>query len=171
MFLWSLVEDFHGCSISHEVYQRYIVETVILCKKFCFILHYCLFLRSLHFSTKMFAIFSYILFLQVLFEAKQWDFLVDQFKQEFCKLYGMTLEPLLNIYLQAGLSALKTPYPLTIWTVDYHLETLFLMLDSSMLCVDSHVYIYITETPRHPSQKFLKTLGDFPYPFEGINGF
>ncbi|KAK7358004.1 hypothetical protein VNO80_17303 [Phaseolus coccineus] len=47
---------------------------------------------------------------KVLFEAKQWDFLVDQFKQEFCKLYGMTLEPLLNIYLQAGLSALKTPY-------------------------------------------------------------
>uniref|UniRef100_A0A7N0V4R7 Macrophage erythroblast attacher n=1 Tax=Kalanchoe fedtschenkoi TaxID=63787 RepID=A0A7N0V4R7_KALFE len=47
---------------------------------------------------------------KVLFEAKQWDILVDQFKQEFCKLYGMTLEPLLNIYLQAGLSALKTPF-------------------------------------------------------------
>ncbi|GLT66885.1 hypothetical protein SLA2020_392280 [Shorea laevis] len=47
---------------------------------------------------------------KVLFEPKQWDFLVDQFKQEFCKLYGMTLEPLLNIYLQAGLSALKTPH-------------------------------------------------------------
>lgn len=49
--------------------------------------------------------------MQVLFEEKQWDYLADQFKQEFCKLYGMTLEPLLNIYLQAGLSALKTPYP------------------------------------------------------------
>ncbi|GLT54902.1 hypothetical protein SLA2020_280610 [Shorea laevis] len=47
---------------------------------------------------------------KVLFEPKQWDVLVEQFKQEFCKLYGMTLEPLLNIYLQAGLSALKTPY-------------------------------------------------------------
>ncbi|CAH9065459.1 unnamed protein product [Cuscuta europaea] len=47
---------------------------------------------------------------KVLFEAKQWDYLVDQFKQEFCKLYGMTLEPLLNIYLQAGLCALKTPF-------------------------------------------------------------
>ncbi|TYI86806.1 hypothetical protein E1A91_D04G091800v1 [Gossypium mustelinum] len=47
---------------------------------------------------------------KVLFEPKQWDFLVDQFKQEFCRLYGMTLEPLLLIYLQAGLSALKTPY-------------------------------------------------------------
>ncbi|GMP22829.1 hypothetical protein CsSME_00000667 [Camellia sinensis var. sinensis] len=47
---------------------------------------------------------------KVLFESKQWDYLVDQFKQEFCRLYGMTLEPLLNIYLQAGLSALKTPF-------------------------------------------------------------
>ncbi|KAJ0458470.1 putative transcription factor interactor and regulator LisH family [Helianthus annuus] len=47
---------------------------------------------------------------KVLFEPKQWDFLMDQFKQEFCRLYGMTLEPLLNIYLQAGLSALKTPF-------------------------------------------------------------
>ncbi|KAL2925768.1 Protein MAEA-like protein [Bienertia sinuspersici] len=49
---------------------------------------------------------------KVLFESKQWDHLVDQFKQEFFRFYGMTLEPLLNIYLQAGLSALKTPYPL-----------------------------------------------------------
>lgn len=54
---------------------------------------------------------SFLYALQVLFEPKQWDHLVDLFKQEFCKLYGMTLEPLLNIYLQAGLSALKTPYP------------------------------------------------------------
>ncbi|KAL6526701.1 hypothetical protein OROGR_015791 [Orobanche gracilis] len=46
---------------------------------------------------------------KVLFEENQWDYLADQFKQEFCRLYGMTLEPLLNIYLQAGLSALKTP--------------------------------------------------------------
>ncbi|CAL1387187.1 unnamed protein product [Linum trigynum] len=47
---------------------------------------------------------------KVLFEPEQWDYLVDQFKQEFSKLYGMTVEPLLNIYLQTGLSALKTPY-------------------------------------------------------------
>ncbi|XP_060186334.1 protein MAEA homolog [Lycium barbarum] len=47
---------------------------------------------------------------KALFEPKQWEYLIDQFKQEFCKLYGMTLEPLLNIYLQAGLSALKTPF-------------------------------------------------------------
>ncbi|KAL5232299.1 hypothetical protein ABZP36_031075 [Zizania latifolia] len=47
---------------------------------------------------------------KVLFEQNQWDCLVDQFKQEFYKLYGMTLEPLLNIYMQAGLTALKTPF-------------------------------------------------------------
>lgn len=47
---------------------------------------------------------------KVLFDAKQWDNLVQQFKEEFCKLYGMTIEPLLNIYLQAGLSALKTQF-------------------------------------------------------------
>lgn len=63
---------------------------------------------------------------QVLFEPKQWDYLVDQFKQEFCKLYGMTLEPLLNIYLQAGLSALKTPYPLTVVIYPLRYENLVL---------------------------------------------
>lgn len=47
---------------------------------------------------------------KVLFDGKQWDNLIQEFKQEFCKLYGMMLEPLLSIYLQAGLSALKTPF-------------------------------------------------------------
>ncbi|XP_062230833.1 protein MAEA homolog [Phragmites australis] len=47
---------------------------------------------------------------KILFDQNRWDHLVDQFKQEFCKLYGMTSEPLLNIYLQAGLTALKTPF-------------------------------------------------------------
>ncbi|KAA3481696.1 macrophage erythroblast attacher-like [Gossypium australe] len=64
------------------------------------------------------------LFNEVLFEPKQWDFLVDQFKQEFYKLHGMTLEPLLNIYLQAGLSALKTPYPYS----SYHYVTAYLFI-------------------------------------------
>ncbi|KAK9143013.1 hypothetical protein Syun_012413 [Stephania yunnanensis] len=47
---------------------------------------------------------------RVFFEPQQWIYLVEQFKQEFYRLYGMTVEPLLNIYLQAGLSALKTPF-------------------------------------------------------------
>ncbi|GAV88617.1 CLTH domain-containing protein, partial [Cephalotus follicularis] len=33
---------------------------------------------------------------KILFEPKQWDYLVDQFKQEFCKLYGMTLIPFVH---------------------------------------------------------------------------
>lgn len=48
--------------------------------------------------------------MQILFDMQQWDNLTQEFKQEFYKLYGMTHEPLLNIHLQAGLSALKTPY-------------------------------------------------------------
>ncbi|XP_024364676.1 protein MAEA homolog [Physcomitrium patens] len=47
---------------------------------------------------------------KILFDTQQWYNLTQQFKQEFCKLYGMTHEPLLNIHLQAGLSALKTPF-------------------------------------------------------------
>ncbi|KAH9567156.1 hypothetical protein CY35_03G016000 [Sphagnum magellanicum] len=47
---------------------------------------------------------------KILFDAQQWNNLIQQFKQEFYKLYGMTLEPLLHIHLQAGLSALKTPF-------------------------------------------------------------
>ncbi|KAJ7560147.1 hypothetical protein O6H91_04G116000 [Diphasiastrum complanatum] len=47
---------------------------------------------------------------KVLFDAKQWDDLIQQFKEEFYKSYRMTVEPLLHIYLQAGLCALKTPF-------------------------------------------------------------
>lgn len=47
---------------------------------------------------------------KILFDPQQWDNLTQEFKQEFYKLYGMTHEPLLNIHLQAGLSALKTPF-------------------------------------------------------------
>ncbi|XP_024383272.1 protein MAEA homolog [Physcomitrium patens] len=47
---------------------------------------------------------------KILFDTQQWDNLTQEFKQEFYKLYGMTHEPLLNIHLQAGLSALKTPF-------------------------------------------------------------
>lgn len=75
---------------------------------------------------------------QVLFEPKQWDYLVDQFKQEFCKLYGMTLEPLLNIYLQAGLSALKTPYPLTIVIYPLRYENLVYLQFFANLVVVSY---------------------------------
>ncbi|KAJ3675072.1 hypothetical protein LUZ60_004114 [Juncus effusus] len=47
---------------------------------------------------------------KALFDPERWDLLVDQFKQEFARFFGITLQPLLLIYLQAGLSALKTPF-------------------------------------------------------------
>ena len=72
--------------------------------------------------------FVFICF-QVLFEPKQWDFLEDQFKLEFCRLYGMTPESLLNIYLQAGLSALKTPYPYS----NYHYVTTYCSIYINLL--------------------------------------
>ncbi|WVZ96583.1 hypothetical protein U9M48_042200 [Paspalum notatum var. saurae] len=75
---------------------------------------------------------------KILFEQNRWDFLVDVFKQDFCKLYGMTLEPLLNIYLQAGLTALKTPYP----SHDYHL--IFSLIVSFMVVMLSCIMLSLT---------------------------
>jgi macrophage erythroblast attacher len=48
---------------------------------------------------------------QHLFAEMQWDDLVDTFHQDNHQLNNLTLESLLTIYLQAGLSVLKTPYP------------------------------------------------------------
>ncbi|XP_020243770.1 macrophage erythroblast attacher-like [Asparagus officinalis] len=45
---------------------------------------------------------------KVLFEEKQWDYLVEEFKREFYRLYGITTESLLDIHLQAGLTVLRT---------------------------------------------------------------
>ncbi|EFJ07304.1 hypothetical protein SELMODRAFT_133748 [Selaginella moellendorffii] len=44
-----------------------------------------------------------------LFDDNQWEKLIQLFKDEFCKMHGMTSPSLLHIYIQAGLSALKTP--------------------------------------------------------------
>eukprot|EP00897_Mesotaenium_endlicherianum_P005361 jgi/Mesen1/4853/ME000244S04029 len=41
---------------------------------------------------------------------RQWDALVQQFQEELYRMYGMTDASLLHIHLQAGLSALKTPF-------------------------------------------------------------
>lgn len=76
--------------------------------------------------------------LQVLFEPKQWDHLVDVFRQEFCKIYGMTLEPSLHIYLQAGLSSLKTPYPFLFTFLIYTCDSLSLLLNSFHL-INKHI--------------------------------
>lgn len=74
---------------------------------------------------------SLFTFMQVLFDVCRWDFLVEEFKQEFCKLFGMTLVPLLQIYLQAGLSALKTPYASSL--LPFNMLCLFLGLNSVII--------------------------------------
>lgn len=44
-----------------------------------------------------------------LFSDDKWQELIDQFRSDNYKLYGLTCEPTLFILLRSGLSALKTP--------------------------------------------------------------
>jgi len=52
-------------------------------------------------------------YLQKLFSPSRWDDLISQFRQENFSLYQLSSQSVLSVTLQAGLSALKTPYPLT----------------------------------------------------------
>uniref|UniRef100_A0A1B6E9X3 CTLH domain-containing protein n=1 Tax=Clastoptera arizonana TaxID=38151 RepID=A0A1B6E9X3_9HEMI len=47
-------------------------------------------------------------------EEKRWDRLVEQFRQENYRLFQLASQSVFTVALQAGLSALKTPYPLNI---------------------------------------------------------
>ncbi len=49
--------------------------------------------------------------MQVLLEPSRWQDLVQQFRQENFKLYQLNQHSVFSVSLQAGLSALKTPYP------------------------------------------------------------
>eukprot|EP00761_Pharyngomonas_kirbyi_P013613 gb/GECH01013642.1/.p1 GENE.gb/GECH01013642.1/~~gb/GECH01013642.1/.p1 ORF type:complete len:384 (+),score=108.61 gb/GECH01013642.1/:1-1152(+) len=44
-----------------------------------------------------------------LFDSNRWNQLIDQFKIDNYRIHSLTTEPLININLQAGLYALKTP--------------------------------------------------------------
>lgn len=48
---------------------------------------------------------------QKLFSLTRWEGLIDQFRQENFALYQLSQRSVLSVTLQAGLSALKTPYP------------------------------------------------------------
>ena len=48
---------------------------------------------------------------QKLFSICRWVGLIDQFRQENFALYQLSQRSVLSVTLQAGLSALKTPYP------------------------------------------------------------
>ncbi|KAJ8867091.1 hypothetical protein PR048_032953 [Dryococelus australis] len=47
-----------------------------------------------------------------LLDEKRWELLVEQFRQENYRLYQLASQSVFTVALQAGLSALKTPYPL-----------------------------------------------------------
>lgn len=46
-----------------------------------------------------------------LLERTRWDKLVEQFRQENYRLFQLASQSVFTVALQAGLSALKTPYP------------------------------------------------------------
>ena len=50
---------------------------------------------------------------QKFFSLTRWAGLVDQFRQENFALYQLSQRSVLSVTLQAGLSALKRPYPLS----------------------------------------------------------
>lgn len=54
---------------------------------------------------------SLSLHVQKLFSPSRWDALIGQFRRENFTLYQLSSQSTLSITLQAGLSALKTPYP------------------------------------------------------------
>ncbi|KAI4461599.1 macrophage erythroblast attacher-related [Holotrichia oblita] len=49
---------------------------------------------------------------KALFDESRWDILIEQFRQENYRLFQLASQSVFTVALQAGLSALKTPYPL-----------------------------------------------------------
>lgn len=46
-----------------------------------------------------------------LLDIHRWDELIEEFRQENYRLYQLASQSVFTVALQAGLSALKTPYP------------------------------------------------------------
>lgn len=46
-----------------------------------------------------------------MFDEMRWQRLIEQFRQENYNLYQLSSQSVFTVALQAGLSALKTPYP------------------------------------------------------------
>ena len=49
---------------------------------------------------------------QELLDGHRWQQIVDQFREENYKLYQLNNTPVLTVSLEAGLAAMKAPYPL-----------------------------------------------------------
>lgn len=48
---------------------------------------------------------------KALLDETRWDTLIEQFRQENYRLFQLASQSVFTVALQAGLSALKTPYP------------------------------------------------------------
>lgn len=55
--------------------------------------------------------FSEITAYKALLDESRWDTLIEQFRQENYRLFQLASHSVFTVALQAGLSALKTPYP------------------------------------------------------------
>lgn len=52
-----------------------------------------------------------------MFDENRWQRLIEQFRQENFNLYQLSSQSVFTVALQAGLSALKTPYPFFTFTI------------------------------------------------------
>jgi len=52
-----------------------------------------------------------------MFDEARWLCLIEQFRQENYNLYQLSSQSVFTVALQAGLSALKTPYPFLTSTI------------------------------------------------------
>lgn len=60
-----------------------------------------------------------------MFDETRWQRLIEQFRQENYNLYQLSSQSVFTVVLQAGLSALKTPYPFQ--TFYYYLSYTFII--------------------------------------------
>lgn len=56
-----------------------------------------------------------------MFEETRWLRLIDQFRQENYNLYQLSSQSVFTVAFQAGLSALKTPYPFILTNTIYYI--------------------------------------------------
>lgn len=82
-----------------------------------------------------------VLVFQELLDPGRWQHLVHQFRQENFKLYQLNSHSVFTVTLQAGLSALKTPYPfLPLGSAQMSNHT---RLEGRFLYQESVLWIYI----------------------------
>lgn len=55
---------------------------------------------------------------KALFDERRWDNLIAEFRQENYRLFQLANQSVFTVALQAGLSALKTPYPFVVFLLD-----------------------------------------------------